>query len=139
MDGINPWDAVLEKLKSLPPGLVRTAQQPITKVPGLDPERSVMGNLKDVFIARKICYQELDGGIIGDELDDYLVEVGLILEDEDINMEGQGKGKQKRVSGKDGVKIVACPYRPYWDKHYPNIPPDEEHPNVMCPACQAAI
>ncbi|KAK7683778.1 hypothetical protein QCA50_013154 [Cerrena zonata] len=140
-NGGNPWDSVLERLKHLPPGLVKMAQQPILKYPGVDSKMSVMGNLKDVILARMICYQELDGGVEDHGSDGSDDEMEIETETE-RGRKDKGKGKQ-RAEQKSALKwrttkIFACPYIPYWEKLYPSIP-DDNTPSVSCPDCKALI
>lgn len=93
-----------------------------------------MGNLKDVIIARLICYQELEGGVNGYESD----------EDEEMETEEEtvGKGKQRAEPKSTlkwrATKISAYPYKPYWEKLYPSIP-DDNTASVSCPDCKALI
>ena len=125
-----PWEELLNALKSsLPAALVEVAQQPILKTPGVDSQRSVMGNMKDVIVAREICYQELDGCAA---IEDDLGNPGCLSEGAVARMV---KGKK---TGR--TCISAFPYEGYWEKiEAENLIPEDYLLLAICPNCNGSI
>ncbi|CAL1709656.1 unnamed protein product [Somion occarium] len=133
LDAEPRWDSVLKKLTHLPPGLVRIAQQPIVKRAGEGTD-SVFGNLKDVVLARRICYQELEGGV--ENVVDEVTTLFALLDGED----GEEAWRQIWHTLDTRMRPLASPYTPYWDNLLLNgIPDDASFPTVTCPSCQSAI
>ncbi|KAI0074281.1 hypothetical protein K474DRAFT_1677258 [Panus rudis PR-1116 ss-1] len=160
-----PWSIVMNTLTSdpfLPPVIVRVAQQPILRFPHpLGGPRNIIGNIKDVVLARRLCYQLLEGGsqeqleeletlvnLIGDEGDgqDMAVE-----ETEGENGGGEREGQHQSVFDHimtmDAVRPLLSLHIPYWMKVEEELKEKglwcedggEKELKVRCPGCKRAI